>query len=90
MNGFKRGTPIFGLITGCVFVLLGVLFLTIGFWKTILIAVLFAAGYFIGAVNNKSDVLKDTVNKIVPNKTEKTINIRDEIQKIAKEKENEE
>ena len=41
MIPIKRGTPAFGIITGLLFVSVGVLFMTIGFWKTLLIAVLF-------------------------------------------------
>ena len=36
----ERGTPLFGLCLGIVFVLTGVLIMTVGFWKTLIIAAL--------------------------------------------------
>ena len=75
----ERGTPLFGLCLGIVFVLTGVLIMTVGFWKTLIIAALFAAGYFLGAVKNKTQFFKDTVNRMVPEKNDKPINFREEI-----------
>ena len=77
MKEFKRGTPAFGFLTGCILVILGILLMKIGFWKTVLLAVLFAVGYFIGAVNNKGAFLKETVNRIVPEKKSVTIDMRE-------------
>jgi len=77
MKDFKRGTPAFGFLAGCIFVILGILLMTIGFWKTVLLMVLFAVGYFLGAVNNKGAFLKDTVNRIVPEKKSITIDMRE-------------
>ena len=79
MIPIKRGTPAFGIITGLLFVSAGVLFMTIGFWKTLLIAVLFGLGYFIGAISNKEKFIKETVNRVIPEKKNNTIQIRDEI-----------
>ncbi len=81
MNDFKKGTPAFGLFLGVLFLLIGVLIMSIGFWKTLLLAVLFCAGYFLGAVNNKTGFIKETMNKIVPEKEEKTIDFRKEVEK---------
>lgn len=85
MKNLRRGTPAFGLCLGLIFVLIGVLIMTIGFWKTLIITALFAAGYFLGAVDNKTQLLKNTVNRIVPEKEDKPINFREE---IAREQEN--
>ena len=41
----KKGTPAFGLLLGGVLVALGALMMIIGFWKTLLLCVLFALGY---------------------------------------------
>ena len=80
----KKGTPAFGLIIGAGLVVLGVLVMTIGFWKTLILALLFCVGYFLGAVENKSRFLKDTVNRVIPEKKEENIDFRAE---LAKEQE---
>ncbi len=64
----KKGTPAYGLIIGCAFVVFGILLLTIGFWKTLLLSVLFAVGFFIGTVEDKEKFIKDTANRILPGK----------------------
>ena len=40
----KRGTPIYGIVIGAALVALGALVMLIGFWKTLILAVLFAVG----------------------------------------------
>ena len=82
MKEIKRGTAAFGVCLGLLFVVAAVLFMTIGFWKTLLFAALFAAGYFLGAVKDKSGFLKDTVNRVVPEKKTENINFREEITKM--------
>ena len=79
MMEFKRGTPGFGLFLGMVFVLAGGLVMWIGIWRTLLLVVLFAAGYFLGAVKNKKEVLKNTVNRLIPEKKEEVIDFRKEV-----------
>lgn len=85
MNKFRQGTPLFGVIMGIAFVAFGALLLTIGFWKSLLLLVLFFLGYFVGAVNNKADVIKDTVNRVAPGKTVKPIDLKAEIRAEQKE-----
>ena len=81
MKNFKWGTPAFGVFLGAVFVLFGALVMWIGFWKTLILAVLFAAGYFVGAVRDKSDFVKLTVDRVVPENRNETIDFRKEIEK---------
>ncbi len=82
MNEFKRGTPGFGILTGCLFVLTGALIMWIGVWKTLLLAVLFALGYFLGAVGDKESFVKRTVNRVVPEKRDPApIDFRREVEK---------
>ena len=80
----KRGTPAFGIVIGLALVVLGALVMLIGFWKTLILAALFAIGYFIGTVENKGDFIKNTANKLIPNKEAKVIDFKTE---IAKEQE---
>ena len=80
----KRGTPMYGIAIGAALVALGALVMLIGFWKTLILAALFAIGYFIGTVENKGDFIKNTANKLIPNKEAKVIDFKTE---IAKEQE---
>ena len=82
---FKRGTPAFGILLGILFVVAGLLWMKLGFWRTVLLAVLFAAGYFIGAVENKTQALKDLVNRAIPEKKPTPIDVRET---VAREQEN--
>lgn len=79
MQDFKRGTPGFGLFLGALFVLAGGLVMWIGIWRTLLLVLLFAVGYFLGAVENKKEALKNTVNRLIPEKKEEVIDFRKEI-----------
>ena len=75
----KHGTPTFGILLGILFMLGGVLWMTLGFWKTLLLLILFVLGYFIGAVDNKMQMLKDTVNRIIPEKKPVPIDVRETV-----------
>ena len=77
----KRGTPVCGIIIGLALVALGALVMLIGFWKTLILAALFAIGYFLGTVENKSDFIKNTANKLIPNKEAKVIDFKTELAK---------
>ena len=81
MNNLKRGTPLFGLVTAVICLVFGIMFLTIGFWKTLLLAALMALGYFIGAVDNKEKLLKSLVNKMIPEKKQTTIHLREDLKR---------
>ena len=77
----KKGTPLFGLILGAVFAAVGALIMLIGFWKTLLLCVLFAAGFFIGAVGNKREFMKNAANRIIPDKEVKVIDLKSELKR---------
>ena len=81
MRDFKRGTPAFGVLMGGLFVLCGALVLWIGFWRTLLLAALFAVGYFVGAVTNKKELVKEAVDRVAPRKENQVINFRREVEK---------
>ena len=81
MKDFQRGTPGFGILLGSIFTLAGLLLMTIGLWKTLLLIILFALGYFLGAVNNKTEMIKKTINKVVPEKKQEVFNFREELAK---------
>lgn len=78
---FKRGTPQCGLAYGMIAFVFGLLFVTLGFWKTVLIAVLSAVGAFLGGVMNHEQALKNGLNKVIPHQqstVQKANSIKDE------------
>ena len=77
----KKGTPAFGLILGAALVVLGALVMLIGFWKTLALCVLFAVGYFLGTVENKREFMKNTANKLIPDKEIKVIDLKSELKR---------
>ena len=77
----KKGTPACGLILGTILVVLGALVMWIGFWKTLVLALLFALGYFLGAIDQKREFLKNTANKLIPEKEIKVIDFKKEVKK---------
>jgi len=85
MKNLKMGTPAMGIAIGLGLVGAAVLVMLIGFWKTLLLLVLFAIGFFIGTVDNKQDFIRDKANRIIPAKEAKMIDIKSE---ITREQEN--
>ena len=77
----EKGTPACGLILGTILVVLGALVMWIGFWKTLVLALLFALGYFFGAIDQKREFLKNTANKLIPEKEIKVIDFKKEVKK---------
>ena len=82
----KKGTPLFGLVLGSILTLLGILVMLIGFWKTLILCVLFGLGYFLGTVENKREFMKNTANKLIPDKEVKVIDLAAEESGSAKAK----
>lgn len=81
-NIFKIGTPecaIFCCVAG---VCLGLLLLTVGFWNALWIALLGAVGAFVGGAKGKKQVVKNLLNKVIPDK--KTVLYRDQHPDIVK------
>ena len=77
----KKGTPAFGIACGAALTLLGVLVMIIGFWKTLALCVLFGLGYFFGTVENKREFMKNTANKLIPDKEIKVIDFKTELKR---------
>ena len=84
----KRGTPMYGIVIGTALVALGALVMLIGFWKTLILAVLFAIGYFLGTVENKSEFMKNAANKLIPDKEAKVINFKTELAREQEQAQN--
>jgi uncharacterized membrane protein len=75
----KKGTPQYGLVLGAALTLLGALVMLIGFWKTLILCLLFGLGYFLGTVENKKEFMKNTANKLIPDKGVKVIDLKSEL-----------
>ena len=67
-QAFRIGTPECAVFCACVAMLMGLLFLCIGFWKTLLIFALMLIGAFIGGVEDKQEWLRNLVNRLLPAK----------------------
>ena len=76
---FKRGTPGFGILLGLILVGLGALVMLIGFWKALVLCILFGIGYFLGTVENKGEFMKNAANKLIPDKEAKVIDLKSEL-----------
>lgn len=50
----RVGTPLCGLVCGMVGVVNALMLLLLGFWRALFVALFFAAGYFVGAFQNKN------------------------------------
>lgn len=85
-NMFKVGTPECAVFFGAAAMVLALLFLLVGFWKTLLIAALVLAGAFIGGVKDKKEWLRNLVNRLFPPKQNAPYWERnEEIEKAVKE-----
>ncbi|MBQ7455409.1 MAG: DUF2273 domain-containing protein [Clostridia bacterium] len=65
---FRPGTALCGVTYALLGIVLAVLLLTIGFWKTLFILALAGIGAVLGGVSQKKDVIRDAVNKRFPSK----------------------
>ena len=65
-NMLRIGTPECAVFCAAAAMVLALMFLLVGFWRTVLIAVLMAIGAFIGGVKNKKQWFADRINKIFP------------------------
>lgn len=65
---FQIGTPECAVFFSVAAMVLALLFLTIGFWQTLLVAALVALGAFLGGVKDKKEWVRGAVNKLFPPK----------------------
>lgn len=70
MRKFQIGTPECGIVLGIIGAVIAFMILFLGFWRTAFVALLFAFGYFVGAVANKGEAVKTVINKVFPPKDE--------------------
>ena len=65
---FKAGTSECAVFSAAAAMVLGLLLLTVGFWKTVWVALFGVAGGFLGGVKDKKQMLKNVLNRIIPDK----------------------
>lgn len=70
MRKFQIGTPECGIVLGLIGAVIAFMILFMGFWRTVFVALLFAIGYFAGAVSNKGEMVKGIINRFYPSKDE--------------------
>ena len=74
----QKGTPGFGILLGVILAALGALIMWIGLWRTLLLAVLFGLGYFLGAVDQKKEFIQNAARRIMPEKKAEVFDYRSE------------
>lgn len=87
-DAFKQGTPLCGMLGACAGIVLAVLLLTIGLWKTLFIAVFAALGAFLGGVKDHAAFVKSEINKQFPERKDvpvKPADLPEEFVKSAEE-----
>ena len=62
----KVGTPECAIFSGVVAMVCALLILLLGFWETVLVALLAAVGAFIGGVKDKKEWLRNVINRLFP------------------------
>jgi uncharacterized membrane protein len=67
---FSIGTQHCGWLIGLCGAALAFMLIFLGFWKTLLVCLFFAAGYMLGSNNQKIVGVKNFINKIFPPKGE--------------------
>lgn len=72
-NGFlknmcKIGTPECAIFFAVVTMILAILFLSFGFWNTVLVLLIMGLGAFLGGVKDKKGWLKKLINRLVPDR----------------------
>ena len=65
-ENLKIGTFECGLVCGIIGIVLALLLIFLGFWKTLFICVLGGLGAFIGGVKDKPQFCKNVINKVLP------------------------
>ena len=76
---FTPSTPLCALAYAALGVILATLLLTIGFWRTLFIAVFAALGALAGGIGNKRDAVRVAINRSFPPK-DKPLDIEQDTQ----------
>ena len=66
----RIGSRACGIACAFLGVVLALLLLYAGFWRTLFVALMAALGYFFGRVSDKKTFVRDTVNRVIPEKNQ--------------------
>lgn len=83
-EGKKPGTMIGGLMMALLFFVFGLLFVYLGFWRTLLIGALTALGYFLGATEKPLDAVKALINRMLPSSHRTVTYSKEDMEKVQK------
>ena len=89
MDKVKPGTTCGKVVYTLAFFVLGLLFVFLGFWKTLFIIARALVGLFIGSSRDLRSSVSDVVNKVVPPKHQRVEYTEEELAKIRKLKKEE-
>lgn len=78
----KPGSIARRLLLGLVFFVFGLMFVRLGFWRTLLIAALTALGYLIGSSKNLVESIKHIINKMFPPRDRTVTYSAEDIKKV--------
>ena len=81
-NMFKIGTPECAIFSAIAAMVLALLILLVGFWNTMLVALLMLLGAFVGGVKDKKQWIKDKINLFFP--APHTVPYREDNEAIAR------
>lgn len=85
----KPGTAGGKMFYTAVFFAAGILFVLLGFWKTIFVVAMAALGWFFGSSQDLRTSVSGVVNKVLPPKNQKVEYTEEELAKVRKMKKEE-
>ena len=77
-NAFQIGTAECALLCGTVGLIIGTLLVTVGFWKTLLVALFTALGVFLGGTANKKQGIQAFFQTVFPKKNSTPYRVHNE------------
>lgn len=83
-EGCKPGSWTFRLFLSLLFFVFGLLFIFLGFWRTLLVAALTALGYLLGSTNNVVESVKGLINKVFPPSNRTVTYSKEDMEKVQK------
>lgn len=81
---FKPGTAAGKCFFGLLFFFIGIMFALLGFWKTLLIALITAIGVFIGSAETIGKAVANLIDKVYPPKNQKVVYTKEDLEKVKK------
>ena len=80
----KPGTTAGKWFYGLLFFFIGLMFALLGFWKTLLIALITALGVFIGSAETIGKAVANLIDKVYPPKNQKVVYTKEDLEKVRK------